>query len=245
MNSINNIALAEELANALNDQGSQSFYLACAKKHPHKKLRDILKHVLSVPQSEIRRSRGALFNHIVSQLGPAARVATMTAILGISLGTRSVGLAVISHGALIHWHTHSFPGAWSEQKGSTIIERCDAIISQFRIKRVLVKVPPWHHHNPAISTLLRALLKTFQCYGCMVDYKTKEELKRFVPEVQNRDSLLKYVVNRYPALEPEYEREAPLRRPYHTKMFEAVLGAHVAQHHIVYSIRVIKTNMPP
>jgi hypothetical protein len=62
------IQLAQELAGSLNDQESMSFYLACTKKYSHRSLRKTLAHVLSIPKANIRRSRGALFNHLVSQL---------------------------------------------------------------------------------------------------------------------------------------------------------------------------------
>ena len=62
------IQLAQEMANSLNDQTSMSFYLACTKKYSHRQLRKTLTHVLSIPKASIRKSRGALFNHLVSQL---------------------------------------------------------------------------------------------------------------------------------------------------------------------------------
>jgi len=60
------IKLAHELALALNDEVSISFYLACTKKYSHRTLRSVLAHVMGIPKEEIRRSRGALFNHIIS-----------------------------------------------------------------------------------------------------------------------------------------------------------------------------------
>lgn len=60
------IKLAHEIARALNDQPSITFYLACTKKYSHRVLRDVLNHVLSLPKEEIRKSRGALFNYIIS-----------------------------------------------------------------------------------------------------------------------------------------------------------------------------------
>jgi hypothetical protein len=62
------IQLAQDLAKGLNDEASISFYLACTKKYSHRSLRKTLDHVLSIPKANIRRSRGALFNHLVSQL---------------------------------------------------------------------------------------------------------------------------------------------------------------------------------
>jgi hypothetical protein len=62
------IQLAQELASSLNDQASISFYLACTKKYSHRSLRKTLAHVLSIPKANIKKTRGALFNHLVSQL---------------------------------------------------------------------------------------------------------------------------------------------------------------------------------
>lgn len=62
------IQLAQELASGLNDQPSISFYLACTKKYSHRSLRKTLAHVLAIPKANIRKTRGALFNHLVSQL---------------------------------------------------------------------------------------------------------------------------------------------------------------------------------
>jgi hypothetical protein len=62
------IQLAHEIANALNDKISLSFYLRCTKKYSHRLLRDNLNKVLSISKEKIRTSRGALFNHLVTQL---------------------------------------------------------------------------------------------------------------------------------------------------------------------------------
>lgn len=63
------IKLADELADALNDKASLSFYLAATKKHNHRYLRNVLAHVLAIPNYAITKSRGALFNHIISEKG--------------------------------------------------------------------------------------------------------------------------------------------------------------------------------
>ena len=62
----NEIQLAHELADALDDQPSLSFYLAATKKHNHRYLRTVLAHVMAMPDYMIRKTRGALFNHIIS-----------------------------------------------------------------------------------------------------------------------------------------------------------------------------------
>ena len=62
------IKLAQEIAKALDDETSISYYLACTKKRSHRTLRKTLAHVLAIPKAEIWKSRGALFTHLISQM---------------------------------------------------------------------------------------------------------------------------------------------------------------------------------
>jgi len=61
------IQLAHEIADTLNDQPSLSFFLKATKKHSHRYLRNILAHVMAMPDYAITKSRGALFTHIINE----------------------------------------------------------------------------------------------------------------------------------------------------------------------------------
>jgi hypothetical protein len=61
------IQLAHEIAERLNDTEALSLYLSYAQQFPHEKLRELLNRVTSMPDRQIRRSRGALFTHLVNQ----------------------------------------------------------------------------------------------------------------------------------------------------------------------------------
>jgi len=61
------IQLAHEIAERLNDPEALSLYLSYARQFSHEKLREILNRVTSLPEKQIRRSRGALFTHLVNQ----------------------------------------------------------------------------------------------------------------------------------------------------------------------------------
>lgn len=148
-------------------------------------------------------------------------------ILGISLGTRDSGIALISHGQLIHWKTHAFHEAWSEDKLNDILIRYDRYITKYQVRHVAIKIPPATHHTKAFLTLLKNLSELVQYRGCMVTCQTKADIKGMVPEVVNTESLMEYVVRQYPILLPEQAQERNCRQPYHVKMFEAVLAAHV------------------
>jgi hypothetical protein len=59
--------LALELADALNDMDSLQAYIGFTQKYSESFLRKVLAKVLSIPESKIRKSRGALFTYLVKQ----------------------------------------------------------------------------------------------------------------------------------------------------------------------------------
>ena len=59
--------LAREIADALNDPDAVALYTAYAEKYTEAHLRRVLQRVLSVPQDQIRKTRGALFTFLINQ----------------------------------------------------------------------------------------------------------------------------------------------------------------------------------
>lgn len=59
--------LALDLAVGLNDRDGLPLYLSYARRHPEPLLRKVLGEVKEVPHAKIKKSRGALFNHIIQQ----------------------------------------------------------------------------------------------------------------------------------------------------------------------------------
>jgi len=59
--------LALDIANALNDQRSLSLYLSYAKRHPEPLLRRLLGEVEEIPPERIKKSKAALFNHLIKR----------------------------------------------------------------------------------------------------------------------------------------------------------------------------------
>lgn len=62
-------ALAEELADALNDRESLMYYEGLLERYTEEKLRDTLRRVLEIPERKIRKSRAAYFNYLMQQYG--------------------------------------------------------------------------------------------------------------------------------------------------------------------------------
>ena len=61
--------LAREIADALNDNDSLTVHVGFVEKYSESFLRKTLQRVLSIPEAQIRKTRGALFTYLVTQNG--------------------------------------------------------------------------------------------------------------------------------------------------------------------------------
>ena len=59
--------LARELSLGLDDAINLKYYQSVTKKYPERVLRDIYNHVRLIPQCQIKKSKGALFNYLLKQ----------------------------------------------------------------------------------------------------------------------------------------------------------------------------------
>jgi hypothetical protein len=62
----NEITLAHQLADSLEDRKSLAFYLTCAKKYPKDYLLTTLAHVTTLPEHSVRTTRARLFTNIIT-----------------------------------------------------------------------------------------------------------------------------------------------------------------------------------
>jgi hypothetical protein len=148
-------------------------------------------------------------------------------ILGISIGTRVTGIAIVNNTKLIAWQSHTFPAEWSKAKMDRIINRYEKYLRSHKVTMVIIKIPRLSHHNASIRNLLDKLRVLITFHGCMMDYTTLNEIKTKLPQLQDSYDIQDYTLNLYPVLLPEHARERVNKTPYHHKMFEAVLIAHL------------------
>lgn len=150
-------------------------------------------------------------------------------ILGISIGTRNSGIAILDNGRLVAWNTLSFRNVWSEKKANSIVAKYDRYVKKHQVTVVVLKMPPFTHQTAAILTLIKKIQELIVFHGCMVEYKTKAEIKQELPEVRNTNDIMSHVSTIYPVLTEEYTQELTNRNRYHAKMFEAVIVAHLCK----------------
>jgi RNase H-fold protein (predicted Holliday junction resolvase) len=144
-------------------------------------------------------------------------------VLGISLGTRTTGIAIIHDKELLESRTLTVrmvkPGAHTEA--------FDHYIRQYSIGTVVLKVPPLIHITGKLKAILKRALKLFEYHGCLVQYRDTEAIKEAVPHIANKHDLMAYVTEHYPVLTPIRDKELLNKNKYHEKMFEAVVIAHL------------------
>jgi hypothetical protein len=61
------VTLAHEIADTLNDKDAFPLYLSYARRYSEKYLRKMLSKAMSIPDKKIKRTRGALFTFLVQQ----------------------------------------------------------------------------------------------------------------------------------------------------------------------------------
>jgi len=151
----------------------------------------------------------------------------MEAVLGISPGTRTVGLAVL-HGTLTEYRIRRFPGRWSEQKARKIITAIETLIDTHSITRVSCKVNHPSRRSANLDMLTEGIIKLCKRKGVKVRLYTLKNIynhthgRTVESRYINKRMLMEKLVSRYPILGREQLREHSNKHPYHVKIFEAV-----------------------
>lgn len=149
--------------------------------------------------------------------------------LGISLGTRSLGIAVIVENELVDWYIKTFRGAWSEQKKELIMETIDRMLERYTVNAFAVKIPDKIKHFPILVALHNDILTLAKKKEIPASSFTIYDLKRYCGvDVTNKAELRSKVFESFPELKTEYNKEIEIRNAYYTKLFEATLAAQVA-----------------
>lgn len=143
-------------------------------------------------------------------------------VLGISIGTRRNGVAILD-GILKEAQVHSFNERWSKEKGKVIIGMFQKYVEHYRATHIIVKVPKASHFSLALKQLIGSLDKYCKSKGCLVEYVDITAIKQMEPCIVNKLTLRQIVVDRYPELTLELNREIKNKQPYYIKVFEAVI----------------------
>lgn len=148
-------------------------------------------------------------------------------VLGISPGTKFVGLAVICNGSLVYHAVRSFPGTWSGTKLRTIIHALEQVLSRCQATQVAIKIPDRLPDSLGFTQLLGALNVLCERRADERQYYTLSEIQEehCTDGPQTCTELMRVIVARYPELMPEYRKELANKNKHYIKVFEAVAAA--------------------
>ena len=151
----------------------------------------------------------------------------MRATIGISIGGRVMGIAVISDSELVAAHSLTLRNRQTEVHTNAL----NNYIRQYGAKVIAMRMPPATHHSERITELLGQCVELCKRRGCTIEYKNARMQRLELPQVSNKREAIQYVSQFYPQLVPIMERDCKNRQRYHTKMFEAVIAAHISHAH--------------
>lgn len=148
-------------------------------------------------------------------------------VLGISIGTRSNGVAVLNGSELEAAQVHSLNERWSKGKIAAIIAIYDKYTRKYNIDKIVVKAPKSSHFTLALKQLIKAIDEYVKQQGCLVEYTTIEKIKTAEPTIKNRRHIREFVVTKYPELIHEMRKDIKNKQPYYMKLFEATIVADI------------------
>ncbi len=153
-------------------------------------------------------------------------------VLGISVGTRSIGIAVIAEGDLVDWYIKTFRGVWSDQKKLQILDTIEQMLERYDINSFAIKVPDKMNQFPVLTELHSEITQLAEAKSVTTLSFTIKSLKALCgTDVNNKEALRTRVFDLFPELKIEYQKEMENRNLYYTKLFEATLAATALQQH--------------
>jgi RNase H-fold protein (predicted Holliday junction resolvase) len=148
---------------------------------------------------------------------------TITTV-GISLGTRSIGIALLQGNQLLEWKVRSFTGKWSKIKRSLIVGTIKKYLIEYSPDRIALKTPAEGKPSRQVRKLLSILVKLcsrqqmpFYCY-------TLSDLKECFG-CKTKSELITIIGNHFPELVFTNRKVKQFGSGYYNKLFEAIACA--------------------
>jgi hypothetical protein len=156
-------------------------------------------------------------------------------VIGISPGTRCLGVAILRNGKLDEWKIHSFPQAWSNGKLKSILKCIKGWLKKNNADAVAIKIPDELPISKSYIQLVRTLNRLFTREECKIFYYSLSDLKTHWCKdgKVSKVTLIECLTAKYQELLPEYHTGINCKTAYYHKLFEAVAAAQLAHHEVI------------
>lgn len=151
--------------------------------------------------------------------------------IGISIGTRTIGIAVISNNHLVDWQVKSFKGKMNQQKLYMISGALLSLIAQYDCTEAVFKLPDKPQSYINIIVLKKHLVKAFTRRTISLHFYCLSDIKsRIHPPIHNKQQLTTWAVAHYKELRFVHFKQKRSKTSYYSKLFEAVSVLHIHIH---------------
>ena len=152
-----------------------------------------------------------------------------TTILGISPGTRNIGIAVIENNELLEWQVINFKHRCNIKKLHIIVRTIESLCEHFNVTSVGMKQPVLFRSSKDLKNLTYFMERMLKKNKLLYAKYTLTELKVHSCKTgrQTKSELMECIVEKYPILRKLYLKERNSQRPYYQKMFEAIAAANL------------------
>ena len=152
-------------------------------------------------------------------------------ILGISLGTRNIGFALMRNGELKDYGVKCFKQKWTRTKESEILSSIEKLVEYDEATAIALKSPDPIRSSKRLNHLNDRLLKALEkgkvkvCSYSLLTVKIGLGIKD-----KRKDGFLWHISELYPELRKPYLKEINNRHSYYDRMFEAIALAKWCAH---------------
>lgn len=145
-----------------------------------------------------------------------------TAILGLSVNTRMLGLAVISGNRLIDYHIQLRKDSWTPRKRELIRTSLQPWCESYSITNVVLSIPYEKQTSSQTKELLESLKSHFKEKKIRLFAYPTKTLYAFCKEAKAKKEVMRTLALQYPELSFYYQKEMRNKNKYYVKLFEAV-----------------------
>lgn len=141
-------------------------------------------------------------------------------VLGISPGTRVIGLSVMRDGELIEWRVRSFKDKWSPRKRHIILSVIAKLCGYYEVNMIALKKVDPTKSSKELDRLIESIIRQSNRSNLAIECFSLDELQNELR--RSKKKLAEAVTRRYPELKAMYIKESNNRTEYYAKMFEAI-----------------------
>ena len=165
-------------------------------------------------------------------------------ILGISAGSRYIGIAVLNGTELIDWKLKSFPGKWTNEKEEKVKRTIEDYFKLYRPNAVSVKIIYPSRSSSQIHTVLKYINELARWHRIWLYQFSIEQVKQkfFKDKKSNKKEIAEMVAAMFPILFHQLHQKTHNKNLYYMRVFEAVALAVVCRDHIDKKCELVKHN---